>query len=455
MDNAVLGKPTTYNEVKSQQPENYILAEDINQIIANIEVIKGGSSSETPVINIKSLNEKADDTITNLNNEIQNRTNKDSELKSQIDRLNESLTNESNTREETDTSLQTQITELNQSLVLETKERKEADAELQEKINQLNESLTNETNKREEADASLQTQITELNQSLVLETKERKEADAGLQNQIKDLNNNKQNNLIAGYNINIEDDVINLKGGLSKDYVVGNEYRVNDFIFHDNRLYRVNSIFTATSFEEDKKTLTLISSNDTATIASEVAYNNNNSNLESDNIQDAIDEIVTKNSDANNSLQEQLKNLINSLMNKIHPIGSYYIQLSKPDGTFDDTEAPSKLWEGTVWKLLYNTESIFLRTEGSLSENGRSNGIQGDAGRNATGKFGHNYGSGLMSDTNGASGVFFGVGGGVYGVGDVQGGQKYHIGLDLSRAYTTANEFRVRNRLIRIYKRIS
>lgn len=96
-----------------------------------------------------------------------------------------------------------------------------------------------------------------------------------------------------------------------------------------------------------------------------------------------------------------------------------------------------------------------MLTFGSLSENGRSNGIQGDAGRNATGNFGHNYGSGLMSDTNGASGVFFGVGGGVYGVGDVQGGQKYHIGLDLSRAYTTANEFRVRNRLIRIYKRIS
>ena len=427
MDNAVLGKPTTYNEVKSQQPENYILAEDINQIIANIEVIKGGSSSETPVINIKSLNEKADDTITNLNNEIQNRANKDSELKSQIDRLNESLTNESNTREETDTSLQTQITELNQSLVLETKERKEADA-------------------------SLQTQITELNQSLVLETKERKEADAGLQNQINDLNNNKQNNLIAGYNINIEDDVINLKGGLSKDYVVGNEYRVNDFIFHDNRLYRVNSIFTATSFEEDKKTLTLISSNDTATIASEVAYNNNNSNLESDNIQDAIDEIVTKNSDANNSLQEQLKNLINSLMNKIHPIGSYYIQLSKPDGTFDDTEAPSKLWEGTVWKLLYNTESIFLRTEGSLSENGRSNGIQGDAGRNATGGF---Y---LIYAKNNTSGVFYDAD----QLGNGSGLPDYNpywqvgrINMDLSRAYTTANEFRVRNRLIRIYKRIS
>ena len=79
MSNAVLDKPTTYSEVKSQQPENYILAEDINKIIANIEVIKGGLASETPVIDIKSLNEKADDTITNLNNEIQNRTNKDSE----------------------------------------------------------------------------------------------------------------------------------------------------------------------------------------------------------------------------------------------------------------------------------------------------------------------------------------------------------------------------------------
>lgn len=432
MDNAVLGKPTTYNEVKSQQPENYILAEDINQIIANIEVIKGGSSSETPVINIKSLNEKADDTITNLNNEIQNRTNKDSELKSQIDRLNESLTNESNTREETDTSLQTQITELNQSLVLETKERKEADA-------------------------SLQTQITELNQSLVLETKERKEADAGLQNQINDLNNNKQNNLIAGYNINIEDDVINLKGGLSKDYVVGNEYRVNDFIFHDNRLYRVNSIFTATSFEEDKKTLTLISSNDTATIASEVAYNNNNSNLESDNIQDAIDEIVTKNSDANNSLQEQLKNLINSLMNKIHPIGSYYIQLSKPDGTFDDTEAPSKLWEGTVWKLLYNTESIFLRTEGSLSEEGRSNGIQDYATKRLQGNF---FGVETTAGDFGVGGITYIT----YRQGSAVSSKsnnssvvpRSYVGIDSNlTSKSSENESRVKNRLIRIYKRIA
>ena len=266
MSNIALDKPRVYKEVQSQQPEQYILAEDINQLIANVEILKGGGSGETPVIDIKTLNKKSDDTILKLNAENENRINEDSKLQSQIDALNKNLSSESNIREETDTSLQ-------------------------EQINNINTNLSEESNTREETDTSLQTQITELNQGLVKETEERKEEDAGLQNQINDLKSNKQNNLIGGHNVNVEADVISLKGGLSKNYAANDEYRVNDFIFHENRLYRVNRVFTATNWEEDKKLLTLVSANDAANIASEVAYNNADSYLEVNNVQNAIDKL--------------------------------------------------------------------------------------------------------------------------------------------------------------------
>ncbi|WP_455144762.1 DUF6273 domain-containing protein [Brachyspira pilosicoli] len=266
MSNIALDKPRVYKEVQSQQPEQYILAEDINQLIANVEILKGGGSGETPVIDIKTLNKKSDDTILKLNAENENRINEDSKLQSQIDALNKNLSSESNIREETDTSLQ-------------------------EQINNINTNLSEESNTREETDTSLQTQITELNKGLVKETEERKEEDAGLQNQINDLKSNKQNNLIGGHNVNVEADVISLKGGLSKNYAANDEYIVNDFIFHENRLYRVNRIFTATNWEEDKKLLTLVSANDAANIASEVAYNNADSYLEVNNVQNAIDKL--------------------------------------------------------------------------------------------------------------------------------------------------------------------
>ncbi len=266
MSNIALDKPRVYKEVQSQQPEQYILAENINQLIANVEILKGGGSGETPVIDIKTLNKKSDDTILKLNAENENRINEDSKLQSQIDALNKNLSSESNIREETDTSLQ-------------------------EQINNINTNLSEESNTREETDTSLQTQITELNKGLVKETEERKEEDAGLQNQINDLKSNKQNNLIGGHNVNVEADVISLKGGLSKNYAANDEYRVNDFIFHENRLYRVNRVFTAADWEEDKKLLTLVSANDAASIASEVAYNNADSYLEVNNVQNAIDKL--------------------------------------------------------------------------------------------------------------------------------------------------------------------
>ena len=65
------------------------------------------------------------------------------------------------------------------------------------------------------------------------------------------------------------------------------------------------------------------------------------------------------------------------------------IQVSEANGTFDNNKSPANWYKNkygitTVWSLVYNGDSITLRTEGSLSNSGRSNGIQGDAGRNAT-----------------------------------------------------------------------
>ncbi|WP_300752238.1 hypothetical protein [uncultured Brachyspira sp.] len=74
------------------------------------------------------------------------------------------------------------------------------------------------------------------------------------------------------------------------------------------------------------------------------------------------------------------------IIDLLHPIGSTYIQFAEDNGTFDASKSPEKLFGGT-WQLKYNTESVFFRTEGSLSEEGRSNGIQGDAVRNIYGTF--------------------------------------------------------------------
>lgn len=54
----MLDKPKEYKEIKARQNDKTIYAEDINQIIKNIELIKGGASSEAPAGNIKDIYER-------------------------------------------------------------------------------------------------------------------------------------------------------------------------------------------------------------------------------------------------------------------------------------------------------------------------------------------------------------------------------------------------------------
>ena len=51
----MLEKPAEYNEVPAQQGETTVYAEDINQIISNVEKLKGGQANEAPFSNIKDL----------------------------------------------------------------------------------------------------------------------------------------------------------------------------------------------------------------------------------------------------------------------------------------------------------------------------------------------------------------------------------------------------------------
>ena len=53
-----LSKPNEYKEVSARQSEETVYAEDINQIISNIEKIKGGQANEVPVATIKDLHER-------------------------------------------------------------------------------------------------------------------------------------------------------------------------------------------------------------------------------------------------------------------------------------------------------------------------------------------------------------------------------------------------------------
>lgn len=100
-----------------------------------------------------------------------------------------------------------------------------------------------------------------------------------VQKAIENLNAIKQNNLISGNNISINGNTININGGVSKNYFFGSEYLTNDLIFYDNRLYIANENFISSDWDTDKNKLTLLTSSGSLTTASQVAYDNNKTNL--------------------------------------------------------------------------------------------------------------------------------------------------------------------------------
>ena len=141
------------------------------------------------------------------------------------------------------------------------------------------------------------------------------------------------------------------------------------------------------------------------------------------------------------------------ILNNHYMIPPYYIQYALADGTFDSNEEPSNWFSKmynvtTTWQILFNTESVSFRTEGNLASVGRVNGIQGDAGRNISGSI-----TGNIADNVAAFGdfridkynlIYNAIGTGNSGI--------RSSNFTLQPNYTIANEFRIKNRLIRIYK---
>ena len=100
-----------------------------------------------------------------------------------------------------------------------------------------------------------------------------------VQKAIENLNSKKQNNLVSGNNININGNTININGGVSKNYFFGSEYFTNDLILYENRLYIANENFISSDWDTDKNKLTLLTSSGSLATASQVAYDNNKTNL--------------------------------------------------------------------------------------------------------------------------------------------------------------------------------
>lgn len=152
---------------------------------------------------------------------------------------------------------------------------------------------------------------------------------------------------------------------------------------------------------------------------------------------------------------EELQNKQDELQ-KRYMIPPYYVQYADSNGNFNTNEAPSNWYKSmygvtTAWQIIFNTESVYFRTEGSLANSGRSNGIQGDAGRELTGEA---YSNGMRPYSS-SSGIMYLTGGYDDFTAVAQSPERNAysgIGIRASRQWSTANEFRVKNRLIRIYK---
>lgn len=144
----MLEKPIEYKEIESQQNGAPIYAENINQIISNIELIKGGERNEAPVGNIKDIYEIKEA----LNNSITENKDSINELKTNTDNLTENLNN-----------LETNYNELNTEL--ETVKEKQAEIE-REMETTLKNSVLEEFNKKF---TELQTNIINI-KTTILET---------------------------------------------------------------------------------------------------------------------------------------------------------------------------------------------------------------------------------------------------------------------------------------------
>jgi hypothetical protein len=154
------------------------------------------------------------------------------------------------------------------------------------------------------------------------------------------------------------------------------------------------------------------------------------------------------------------KNIKNKILELAFPIGCYYVQFPNENTNdllkaFPDEYSPQKLFGG-IWISKFTTESIYFRTDGNLSNEDRNNGFQDYAMKRLTGETGWIQGN--YKGTNEGTGVFTGEDRSRK-IRTDDGYASDHYGIQSN--YDTGNnpyipngeENRVRNRLIRVWKR--
>ncbi|PTY39245.1 phage tail protein [Brachyspira hampsonii] len=102
-----------------------------------------------------------------------------------------------------------------------------------------------------------------------------------VQKAIEKLKSSKQDSLISVNNISLNGNKISLIGGTSKEYILENNYFINDLIIKDEKIYKVNEDFISLDWTTDRSKLTLISSGSSgAAEAIDVSFDNSKTNLQ-------------------------------------------------------------------------------------------------------------------------------------------------------------------------------
>ena len=175
------------------------------------------------------------------------------------------------------------------------------------------------------------------------------------------------------------------------------------------------------------------------------------------NVKGDVATTATEVTQTNQALGDNVQTALD-ILNSRYMIPPYYIQYPDTSGNFNANEEPSNWYKKmynitTTWQIMFNSESVYFRTEGDLANVGRSSGIQGDAIRNITGFFDtahcnngnhENWNGKLFSYATITFNSFNSDGAGIW--------SHVNTGFNASRVVPTANENRVKNRLIRIYK---
>jgi hypothetical protein len=175
---------------------------------------------------------------------------------------------------------------------------------------------------------------------------------------------------------------------------------------------------------------------------------------------DNLGNVKYSNVNITGNLQMKTKTLKDFMLDRIYPIGSFYVQYPNKnsndvDEAFPDSMSPAKLFGG-YWQEQWGNESIFFRTLGPYASENRVNGFQDYAIFNISDSLSYVQ-SNRYNPGSGSDGIFSQIEtmriGSDGGNGSSYGHRNYFDSK--TQALTSDLETRARNRLIKVWKRVN